>query len=62
MPQQQTPPTATYAVIRTTDSTSIEDGKPIIRQNKVECLVALPLEASTIHVNFHLDPRQKGLL
>ena len=62
MPQQQPPPTATYAVIRTTDSTSIEDGKPIIRQNKVECLVALPLEASTIHVNFHLDPRQKGLL
>ena len=60
--QQQVPPSANYTVTETTSSTTEVDGKVIVHNKKVQRQVPLPLEASRIHVNFHLDPRQKGLL
>jgi inner membrane protein involved in colicin E2 resistance len=61
-PQQQAPPTATYAVVEEVDSTTVEDGKVIVHKTNRQREVALPREASRIHVNLHLTPRQKGLL
>lgn len=60
--QQQEPLTATYTVTETKTSTTVENGKLIEHHEKVERHIPLPLEASRIHVNFRLDPRQKGLL
>jgi inner membrane protein involved in colicin E2 resistance len=61
-PQQQSPPAATYSTKKINSSTTVEDGRLVVHQQEVECSTPLPLEASNIHVNFHLDPRQKGLL
>ena len=60
--QQQSPPTATYVLTENTTSTTVENGKLVVHNDKVQRQVPLALEASRIHVNFHLDPRQKGLL
>jgi inner membrane protein involved in colicin E2 resistance len=60
--QQQSPPTASYTVIENTTSTTVENGKVVVHNDKVQHEVALALQASHIHVNLHLDPRQKGLL
>ncbi len=60
--QQQSPPTATYTVTDNTTSTTVENGKLIVHNDKVQRQVPLALAASRIHVNLHLDPRQKGLL
>jgi hypothetical protein len=62
MPQQQTPPTATFSVRETKSSTSLVDGREVVREEQVKRQVPLALQASRIHVNIHLDPRQKGLL
>jgi len=62
MPQQQTPPTAMFSVKETKSSTSRVDGREVVREEQVERQVPLALQASRIHVNIHLDPRQKGLL
>jgi inner membrane protein involved in colicin E2 resistance len=60
--QAQSPPTAAYTVTEPTTSTTLENGKVIVHNDRVQRQVALPLEASRVHVNLHLDPRQKGLL
>ena len=60
--QQQVPPTASYTVTETKSSTTLENGKAVEHTDKVQRYIPLPLEASRIHVNFRLDPRQKGLL
>jgi inner membrane protein involved in colicin E2 resistance len=60
--QQQTPPTATYTVTDVVNSTTVENGKVVVHSRNVQRQVALPLESSRIRVNFHLSPRQKGLL
>jgi hypothetical protein len=60
--QQQSPPTATYTVTDNTTSTTVENGKLIVRNDKVQRQVPLALAASRIHVNLRLDPRRKGLL
>jgi inner membrane protein involved in colicin E2 resistance len=60
--QQQSPPTATYTVTDIVSSTTVEDGKVIVRSKNKEREVPLPVEASRIHVNLRLTPRQKGLL
>jgi inner membrane protein involved in colicin E2 resistance len=60
--QQQSPPTATYTVTDIVSSTTVEDGKVIVRSKNKEREVLLPVEASRIHVNLRLTPRQKGLL
>jgi inner membrane protein involved in colicin E2 resistance len=60
--QQQSPPTATYTVTDVVHSTTIENGKVVVHSDDVKRQVLLPVEASRIHVNFRLTPRQKGLL
>jgi inner membrane protein involved in colicin E2 resistance len=60
--QQQSPPTATYMVTEVKNSTTVENGKAVVHSENVQRQVALPVEASRIHVNLHLTPRQKGLL
>jgi inner membrane protein involved in colicin E2 resistance len=61
-PQEQSPPSATYKKIEISAVTEQQLGKIITRQDKVERYVPLPLDASNINVNLHLDHRQKGLL
>ena len=61
-PQQQTPPTAMFTVKETKNSTNREDGRVVVHEEQVERQVPLALQSSRIHVNIHLDPRQKGLL
>lgn len=61
-PQQQTPPTAMFTVKETKNSTSREDGRVVVHEEQLERQVRLALQSSRIHVNIHLDPRQKGLL
>lgn len=61
-PQQQSPPTATYALTEVVDSTTVENGKVVIHRENVQRQIPLPMEASRIHVKLHLNPRQKGLL
>ena len=60
--QEQSPPTAHYTVIEQTTSTTVEKGKLVVHNEKVEHQIPLPLESSRIRVKISLDPRQKGLL
>ena len=60
--QQQSPPTATYTLTDVVSSTTVENGKVVVHSENVQRQVPLPVEASRIHVNFHLTPRQKGFL
>lgn len=60
--QQQSPPTAAYLFNYLEDSTTVENGKAVVHRQTVHRQTFLPIEASRIHVNFHLTPRQKGLL
>jgi inner membrane protein involved in colicin E2 resistance len=60
--QEQSPPTAHYTVTEPTSSTTLENGKIVVHNDKVERQVPLALESSRIRVKINLDPRQKGLL
>jgi inner membrane protein involved in colicin E2 resistance len=60
--QQQSPPTATYTTIDVVNTTTVEDGKVIVRSKNEHWQVPMPVEASRIRVNLDLTPRQKGLL
>jgi inner membrane protein involved in colicin E2 resistance len=60
--QEQSPPIATYTVTEPTSSTTVENGKLVVHNDKVQHQIPLALEASRVHVALHLDPRQKGLL
>jgi len=60
--QEQAPPTATYAKTEIVPSSTIENGKTIIRNENVKRYISLPLESSRIQANLKLDHRQKGLL
>jgi inner membrane protein involved in colicin E2 resistance len=60
--QQQPPPTATYTLNEVVSSTTVENAKVVVHRENVLRQYPLPLEASRIHVNFQLSPRQKGLL
>jgi inner membrane protein involved in colicin E2 resistance len=60
--QEQSPPTAHYTISEQTSSTTVENGKLVVHNEKVERQVPLPLESSRIRVKINLDPRQKGLL
>lgn len=60
--QQQSPPTATYTLSDVVNSTTMESGKVGVHRENVQRQIVLPVEASRIHVNFRLAPRQKGLL
>jgi len=61
-PQEQSPPTACYKKIEITPVTELSAGKTITRDEKSVRYLPLPLDASAIDVNLHLDHRQKGLL
>jgi inner membrane protein involved in colicin E2 resistance len=60
--QQQSPPTAAYLLNEVESSTTVENGKTVVHRHNVQRQFFLPVESSRIHVNFHLTPRQKGLL
>jgi len=60
--QEQSPPTAHYTVTEPTSSTTVENGKLVVHNEKVERHIPLALESSRIRVKINLDPRQKGLL
>jgi inner membrane protein involved in colicin E2 resistance len=60
--QQQSPPTAHYTIQESKNSTTLENGKVVVHEERVEHSVPLAIQSSRIHVNIHLDPRQKGLL
>jgi hypothetical protein len=60
--QQQSSPTAAYFLSDVENSTTVENGKVVVHSQTVHRQVFLPVEASRIRVNFHLNPRQKGLL
>jgi inner membrane protein involved in colicin E2 resistance len=60
--QQQSPPTATYAVTEVVSSTTVENAKVVVHRENIQRQYPLPLQASQIQVDFHLSPRQKGLL
>jgi Inner membrane protein CreD len=60
--QVQAPPTASFSWWETVAVKSKEDGKDIVRNEKVERTSFLPLDATAVNVNLNLDYRQKGLL
>lgn len=60
--QEQSPATAHYTVSEQTSSTTVEKGKLVVHNEKVEHQIPLPLESSRIRVKINLDPGQKGLL
>jgi inner membrane protein involved in colicin E2 resistance len=60
--QQQSPPTAAYFLNEVESSTTVEKGKTVVHSQNFQRQVFLPVESSRIRVNFHLTPRQKGLL
>ena len=60
--QQQSPPTAHYTIQESKNSTTLENGKVVVHEEHVERKIPLAIQSSRIHVNIHLDPRQKGLL
>ena len=60
--QEQSPPTAHYTVAEPTSSTTVENGKIVVHNDKIERRIPLSLESSRIRVKIDLDPRQKGLL
>ena len=55
-------PRPTYAFTDVLNSTTVESGRVVVHREEVQRQIPLPVEASRIHVNLHLDPRQKGLL
>jgi inner membrane protein involved in colicin E2 resistance len=60
--QEQLPPTALYAVTEVKNYTAVENGKTVVHSRDIQRQVVMPVQSSRIHVNFHLTPRQKGLL
>ena len=60
--QEQSPPTAYYTVTEQTSSTTVDGGRLLVHNEKVQHQIPLPLESSRIRVKINLDPRQKGLL
>ena len=60
--QQQSPPTAAYFHDEDENSTTVEKGRVVVHSQTVHRQMFLPVQASRIRVNFHLTPRQKGLL
>lgn len=61
-PQEQAPPTAAYTITQLKNVTREENGKSVVRTEKIETEIPVKLSASRVQVDFHLDPRQKGLL
>ena len=60
--QNQSPPSATYAVTVTKQKETIENGKKTLTKVEEQQFVSLPLESSAVDVGLDLEHRQKGLL
>jgi len=60
--QEQSPPSASYKKIEITPVTELKAGKPVVREQKSEHIIPVPLDASTIDVKLDLNHRQRGLL
>ena len=60
--QNQSPPSATYAVTVTKQKETIENGKKIQTKVEEQEFVSLPLQSSAVDVGLDLEHRQKGLL
>jgi len=62
-PQEQTPPTASYAIATSKKvQTTLPDGKITEHIETVPAEVSLPLDGTEADVNLNLEYRQKGLL
>ena len=61
-PQEQTPPTAAYTITEFRNVARWENGTSVVHPEKVATQIPVGLSASRVQVDFHLDPRQKGLL
>jgi len=61
-PQEQAPPTAAYTITEVRNVARWENGASVVHEEKVATQVPVGLSASRVQVDFHLDPRQKGLL
>jgi inner membrane protein involved in colicin E2 resistance len=61
-PQEQSPPTAAYTITELRNVARWENGKSVVSPEKVATQIPVSLGPSRILVDFHLDPRQKGLL
>jgi len=60
--QEQSPAAACYKKTEISAVTEEDHGRTLIRYDKVERMIGLPLDFSRINVNLQLDHRQKGLL
>jgi len=60
--QVQAPPTVNFSWWETVAVKSREDGKDIVRDQKVERTSSFQLDSTKLKVNLNLDYRQKGLL
>jgi len=60
--QEQSPAAACYKKTEISAVTEEDHGRTLIRNDKVERMIGLPLDFSRINVNLQLDHRQKGLL
>lgn len=60
--QEQNPVSAFYKKTEFAAVTEQEQGKTLIRNDRVERKIPLPLDSTRVNVNLHLDHRQKGLL
>lgn len=58
----QTPPSAFFEKTVTKEVKTVEDGKVVIRNVDEKTTSVLPLESTSIKVDFDLEHRQKGLL
>src|SRR5262250_1553611 len=60
--QEQHPPTVSYLLPQQKIVEVEEDGKKVKKNETVQVTTPVPLEASQIRADFHIDYRQKGLL
>ena len=60
--QEQHAPAVGYQRRELAEVTHEENGKKVVKHETRVVAVALPIDGSRIHANFHLDYRQKGLL
>src|SRR5262249_40046124 len=60
--QEQHPPKVTYLTPKKKLTEVKEDGKKVKKNETVQVTAFVPLDASQIRADFHIDYRQKGLL
>jgi inner membrane protein involved in colicin E2 resistance len=60
--QEQRPVSATFKKMELSAVTEQEHGNTVIRSDRVERHIPLPLDSTRVNVNLKLDHRQKGLL